>query len=62
MLVAKGWRYEGISWYSGGEIKLLRLYNPNAKAGSHHYTANTYEKDQLVKVGWQYEGHAWNGH
>jgi GH25 family lysozyme M1 (1,4-beta-N-acetylmuramidase) len=37
-LIKKGWRYEGVSWYSGGPNALHRLYNPNAKAGSHHYT------------------------
>ena len=58
-LVSKGWRYEGISWYSGGPNALHRLYNPNAKSGAHHYTLNTNEKNNLVKHGWKYEGLAW---
>lgn len=36
---------------------LLRVYNPNS--GEHHYTANTNERDHLVKVGWRNEGTAW---
>ena len=39
---------------------LIRLYNPNAKAGSHHYTLSEGEKDYLVQVGWRYEGISWN--
>ena len=38
-------------------IKMHRLYNPNS--GEHFYTANTAEKDYLVKVGWKYEGEGW---
>ena len=34
-----------------------RLYNPNS--GEHFYTANTAEKDYLVKLGWKYEGEGW---
>ena len=58
-LIKKGWRYEGISWYSGGSNVLQRLYNPNAKAGSHHYTLNVNEKNNLVSKGWKYECVAW---
>lgn len=36
---------------------LLRVYNPNS--GEHHYTANTNERNHLVKVGWRNEGTAW---
>lgn len=36
---------------------LLRVYNPNS--GEHHYTANTNERNHLVKVGWRNEGNAW---
>ena len=35
-------------------VDMHRLYNPNS--GEHFYTANTAEKDHLVKVGWKYEG------
>ncbi|WP_192575081.1 MucBP domain-containing protein [Enterococcus avium] len=34
-----------------------RLYNPNS--GEHFYTANTNEKNHLVKVGWKSEGIGW---
>lgn len=34
-----------------------RLYNPNS--GEHFYTANTGEKNHLVKVGWKSEGIGW---
>lgn len=37
---------------------LLRVYNPNS--GEHHYTANTNERNHLVKVGWRNEGIAWD--
>lgn len=51
-----GWRYEGVAWQSGGSVPVYRLYNPNAKTGTHHYTLNANEKNHLVKVGWRYEG------
>lgn len=38
-------------------VDMHRLYNPNS--GEHFYTANTAEKDHLVKVGWKYEGLGW---
>ncbi|MFV0527528.1 MAG: hypothetical protein ACK5MN_02240 [Lachnospiraceae bacterium] len=41
------------------------MYNPNAKgqfeAGSHHYTVNAAERNNLVKAGWKYEGIAFYG-
>ena len=58
-----GWRYEGIGWYSDdakGQA-LFRLYNPNAKAGSHHYTVNAGERDGLVRLGWRNENVGWYG-
>ena len=62
-LVAAGWQYEGIGWYSDDAkgIGLHRLYNPNADAGAHHYTTSDVEKDDLVAAGWQYEGIGWYG-
>lgn len=39
-------------------IAMARLYNPNS--GEHFYTANTYERDHLKRVGWHYEGIGWN--
>ncbi|MBV7392421.1 hypothetical protein KUA55_17320 [Enterococcus sp. ALS3] len=35
---------------------MYRLYNPNAKAGSHHYTLSSTERDNLVQAGWKSEG------
>ena len=65
MLVAKGWKHEGIGWYSGGDVQLWRQYNPNVdsntQSGSHNYTANGNERNMLVKSGWRDEGKAWKG-
>ena len=36
---------------------MYRLYNPNS--GEHFYTANTYERSQLITAGWNDEGEAW---
>lgn len=38
-------------------VAMQRLYNPNS--GEHFYTANTHERDSLVRVGWRYEGVGW---
>lgn len=38
---------------------MYRLYNPNARAGSHHYTLSEAEKVHLTHVGWRYEGISW---
>lgn len=62
-----GWKDEGIAFYSADTenedyILLHRLYNPNAKdAGSHHYTVDSNERDELISQGWTYEGTAWAG-
>ena len=40
------------------KVQMHRLYNPNS--GEHFYTANTKEKNDLVKLGWKYEGVGWN--
>ena len=61
MLVLAGWSYEGVCWYSGGSVPLHRAYNPNAKAGSHHYTTNYGEIQFICSRGWNYENIAWYG-
>ena len=61
MLEEAGWRYEGIAWYSGGDVPLYRLYNPNAWTGTHHYTTSAEERDFLASIGWRYEGIGWYG-
>ncbi len=38
--------------------RLMRLYNPNS--GEHFYTANEWEKNDLVRRGWKDEGDGWN--
>ncbi|MDE5758094.1 MAG: hypothetical protein K2H85_05720, partial [Allobaculum sp.] len=66
-LPSYGWIAEGVAFFSADKdnaenVILHRLYNPNAKgAGSHHYTADTNERDTLVAQGWKYEGTAWAG-
>ena len=35
-------------------IPMYRMYNPNS--GEHFYTADTDERDTLIKAGWKYEG------
>ena len=50
--------YFGLSKDSSSEKKMYRLYNPNS--GEHFYTADSYERDQLVSVGWRYEGVGWS--
>ena len=59
-LVNAGWSYEGVAWYSGGSVKMLRAYNPNATVGTHHYTANVAEFNNLISIGWKDEGYAWS--
>ena len=58
-LVKVGWRAEGIAWYSADTTTgkpVYRLYNPNAKVGSHHLTPILSERDYLVSLGWRAEG------
>ena len=54
-----GWRSEGIGWYSGGSVKVLRQYNPYARTGTHNYTTDVRENTALVKAGWRAEGVGW---
>ncbi len=62
-----GWKDEGIGWYSvkkdaDKKVPIYRQYNPNATgAGSHNYTTNKAENDNLCNLGWVYEGKAWYG-
>ncbi len=66
------WNKEGVGWYSadakacanagidGSElIAVYCLFNPNCPGtspGSHHYTINTNEVNQLTAAGWRNEG------
>ena len=62
-IIAEGWKYEGIGWYSDDTkgVALYRQYNPYAKAGSHNYTASSSENKKLVSLGWKAEGVGWYG-
>ncbi len=58
VLVSLGWKDVGIVMYSSvkdGE-SVYRLYNPNAKVGSHHYTNSAAERDSRTALGWKDEG------
>ncbi|MDO4404908.1 MAG: hypothetical protein Q4C09_07710 [Atopobiaceae bacterium] len=63
MLVAAGWKYEGIAWMSDPArgVALLREYNPNAFSCNHNYTTSRAEHDWLVSLGWRDEGVGWYG-
>lgn len=37
---------------------MYRLYNPNARSGSHHYTLSLKEHNALIQAGWKAEGTA----
>ncbi|MCO8188327.1 hypothetical protein NKE72_01505 [Streptococcus suis] len=52
--MAIGWKYENIAFYSGDNLEVFRLYNPNT--GEHFYTVNYLERNHLIAVGWGYEG------
>ena len=62
-LAKLGWKDEGIAWYAEDEtgIPVYRSYNPNAKAGAHHFTTSKNEQDYLTDKGWTDEGIAWYG-
>lgn len=62
MLKGKGWKYEGVGWYSAtnaGRAPVYREYNPNARSGSHNYTLSWAEHKHLGAIGWSLEGVAW---
>lgn len=42
-------------------MPLYREYNPNAITGTHNYTADKAEHDNLVAAGWKDEGIGWYG-
>lgn len=55
-LVRKGWKYEGVGFYTPGKsaTPVYRLYD--AKGGQHLYTTNAMERNMLVNsYGWKYE-------
>lgn len=39
------------------DTPMYRVYNPNS--GEHFYTASTYERDSLGRIGWHKEGVGW---
>lgn len=51
-----GWRYECVSFMSGGNIPIYRSYNPNNS--QHNYTTHAYEQNHLTSIGWRGEGTA----
>ena len=58
----RGWKQEGISFYSDDAkgVKVYRLYNGASGPGSHHSTADSHERDVLVREhGWRDEGVGW---
>ncbi|MGM9960879.1 MAG: hypothetical protein ACI32F_06185 [Allobaculum sp.] len=61
--MALGWKDEDVAFYSNTEraVSIYRVYNPNAKIGSHHYTKDFEQAHALVMQGWQYEGTCWYG-
>ena len=58
-LTSVGWMSEGTAFYSGGDVAVHRLYNPNTETGNHHYTPSEVEKNHLVGLGWQDEEFGW---
>lgn len=54
-----GWKKEGVSFYSGGNKPVYRLYNAAAGVGAHFVTTSLNEKNVLVTRGWKYEGISW---
>ncbi len=58
-LVVVGWVDEGVGWRSGGEVAVLRQYNPYASTATHNYTIGKVERDHLVSIGWHDEGVGW---
>ena len=49
--------YVDLDYWMRDVLAMNRLYNPNT--GEHFYTANSYERDNLVSCGWRYEGIGW---
>ena len=63
MLIAAGWNYEKVGWYSDPNeaAPLYRDYNPNQYAWNHNYTANEQEHANLISLGWHDEQIGWYG-
>ena len=60
VLGGRGWKQEGIAWYSApkGEGKpVYRLYHRGTL--DHHYTKDAWEYKVLAGRGWTQEGIAW---
>jgi hypothetical protein len=60
-LTGAGWKYEGIGWRSGGDVPVMRQYNPYASTATHNYTTSKEERAALVSAGWRDEGVGWYG-
>lgn len=69
-LVRAGWKCEGVGWYSSDSqrVGLYRQFNPYVQpwasrnnSGSHNYTTDKAENDNLVCLGWRAEGIGWYG-
>jgi hypothetical protein len=56
-MVNEGWDYEQVAFLEKGGQILYRVYN--SQDGNHHFTMNSYEKDNLVSRGWNDEGVGW---
>lgn len=59
VLQTRGWKSEGVSFYSNGDVAVYRLYLSSLK--KHLYTTDENEKNVLQTRGWRYEGIAWYG-
>ena len=58
VLASRGWKQEGVAYYSYGSIPVYRLYHPGLK--KHLYTKDTNEYKVLAERGWLQEGVAWD--
>ena len=66
-LLSIGWNNDGTAFRfpvakANTGVPVYRLYNPNAKVGSHHFTMSSFERDSLIKAGWKNEGIAFNAY
>ncbi len=68
--VKEGWTYEGEGWRTvelstsaeTDAVSVLRQYNPYAQTGTHNYTTDEKEQEELIKRGWKAEGVGWGGY
>ena len=57
LLASGDWRDEGTAFWSGGDVRVYRVYNGRLRRGQHHYTTSSGERDALVaRFGWRDEG------